>query len=244
MTDRDKSSEGFLQRWSRKKTEAEQVTPGATAEAGDTRAPPSEQDASPAASRVQMPSVAAPQPEFDLASLPSLDSITATSDIRAFLMPGVPKELARAALRRAWSADPAIRDFVGLAENAWDFTDPNAMAGFGPLPPGFDVKKLVAELFSDQDRPKPVTKAVITPQEEPQAPLLSQDIGQPSSSNGGVAAPDRQHDDAPEVQRVTLAMGQAEFVQRDNSIATQQSNPEDDKEERKKPRQHGGALPQ
>jgi len=27
--------------------------------------------------------------------------------VRAFLSPGVPKELARAALRRAWSADPA-----------------------------------------------------------------------------------------------------------------------------------------
>ena len=42
-----------------------------------------------------------------------------------------PLELSRAALRRAWAADPAIRDFVGLAENAWDFTDPTAMPGFG-----------------------------------------------------------------------------------------------------------------
>jgi len=35
--------------------------------------------------------------------------------------------------RRAWAADPAIRDFKGLAENAWDFTDPTAMPGFGEL---------------------------------------------------------------------------------------------------------------
>ena len=83
------------------------------------------------------PAKAAPKPEFDLASLPSLDSITAATDIRAFLAPGVPKELARAALRRAWSADPAIRDFKGLAENDWDFTDPTAMPGFGALPPGY-----------------------------------------------------------------------------------------------------------
>ncbi|AHY54822.1 hypothetical protein BJS_02218 [Bradyrhizobium japonicum SEMIA 5079] len=41
--------------------------------------------------------------------------------------------MTHAALRRAWSADPAIRDFVGLAENAWDFNDPTAMPGFGPL---------------------------------------------------------------------------------------------------------------
>ena len=26
-----------------------------------------------------------------------------------------------------------VRDFVGLAENAWDFNDPHAMPGFGPL---------------------------------------------------------------------------------------------------------------
>ena len=61
------------------------------------------------------------------------NSITALTDVTAFLRKGIPPELTRAALRRAWAADPAIRDFVGLAENAWDFNDPNAMPGFGPL---------------------------------------------------------------------------------------------------------------
>jgi 6-methylsalicylate decarboxylase len=46
------------------------------------------------------------------------------STIRAFLRPGVPAELARAALRRAWVADPAIRDFIGLAESSRDFNAP------------------------------------------------------------------------------------------------------------------------
>ena len=46
-------------------------------------------------------------------------------------------------------ADPAIRDFMGLAENDWDFTDPTAMPGFGALPPGTDVKKLVAQIFGE-----------------------------------------------------------------------------------------------
>src|SRR6476660_2020910 len=45
----------------------------------------------------------------------------------------LPEALTRAALRRAWNADPAIREFIGLAENAWDFNDPTAMPGFGPL---------------------------------------------------------------------------------------------------------------
>jgi len=53
--------------------------------------------------------------------------------VTAFLRQGIPQDLSRAALRRAWAADPAIRDFVGLAENAWDFNDPYAMPGFGPL---------------------------------------------------------------------------------------------------------------
>ena len=70
---------------------------------------------------------------FDLASLPSLQSITAGTDIRSFLGPSVPVELTKAALRRAWVTDPAIRDFVGIAESQWDFNDPTAMPGFGPL---------------------------------------------------------------------------------------------------------------
>jgi hypothetical protein len=70
---------------------------------------------------------------FDPASLPSIDAITADTDIIAFLQSGVPAELTRAALRRAWTSDPAIRDFIGVAENQWDFNDPNGAPGFGPL---------------------------------------------------------------------------------------------------------------
>jgi Protein of unknown function (DUF3306) len=67
------------------------------------------------------------------ASLPSIDAITADTDIIAFLQSGVPAELTRAALRRAWTSDPAICDFIGVAENQWDFNDPNGIPGFGPL---------------------------------------------------------------------------------------------------------------
>ncbi len=63
---------------------------------------------------------AAVQEPFDPASLPSIGSITADTDIVAFL-------------RRAWTSDPAIRDFIGIAENQWDFNDPNGISGFGRL---------------------------------------------------------------------------------------------------------------
>jgi hypothetical protein len=76
---------------------------------------------------------AAMQEPFDPASLPSIDSITADTDIVAFLKFDVPTELTRAALRQAWISDPAIRDFVGIAENQWDFNDPNGISGFGRL---------------------------------------------------------------------------------------------------------------
>jgi Protein of unknown function (DUF3306) len=99
-------SEDFLARWLRLKNESERAMPAA--------------DVSSA-------------PAFDPTSLPTIESIVADSDIRQFLQEQVPEELTRAALRSAWTADPAIRDFVGIAENQWDFNDHAAMAGFGPL---------------------------------------------------------------------------------------------------------------
>ncbi len=115
------SDEEFLGRWSRRKQEAKAAE----------QAPPSP----PAQTSAATPGApdAASKPEIDLSKLPPLDSITAATDITEFLRKGIPAELCRAALRRAWAADPAIRDFVGLAENAWDFTDPNAIPGFGAL---------------------------------------------------------------------------------------------------------------
>jgi hypothetical protein len=86
--------------------------------------------------------MAAPEAPFDPASLPSIESIVGETDIVAFLRKGVPADLTRAALRKAWASDPAIRDFIGIAENQWDFNDPNAIPGFGPLAPtesGVDV---------------------------------------------------------------------------------------------------------
>src|SRR5467141_3761370 len=88
---------------------------------------------------------------FDPASLPPLQSITAGTDIRSFLGSSVPVELTKAALRRAWVTDPAIRDFIGIAESQWDFNDPTAMPGFGPLRAN-DVPGLVGLGETEQAR--------------------------------------------------------------------------------------------
>jgi Protein of unknown function (DUF3306) len=117
------SEEEFLARWSRRKAETKAAVDAPQPE------PPGAQP-EPAPSVAAEPACAE---EVDLSSLPPIDSIDAATNISAFLRKGIPQEVGRAALRRAWSTDPAIRDFVGLAENAWDFNDPHAMPGFGPL---------------------------------------------------------------------------------------------------------------
>jgi len=108
--------ESFLSRWSRLKRES-----GIEGIDGEKPA-----DAVPSTD-------ASPAPAFDPASLPPIESIVADSDVRPFLAAGVPAELTRAALRSAWVADPGIRDFIGIAESQWDFNQPNAIPGFGPL---------------------------------------------------------------------------------------------------------------
>lgn len=114
------TEEEFLARWSRRKR------------ASRSDAPPAETAKPAGEASVPSPGAEA-EPDVDLGSLPPIDAITAATDVTAFLRKGVPQELMHMALRRAWSADPAIRDFIGLAENAWDFNDPKAMPGFGPL---------------------------------------------------------------------------------------------------------------
>jgi hypothetical protein len=132
--------ESFAARWSRLK----RATAKEEQEAASARPAALSAEAAPAAGGRPEPDQAKDVP-FDPESLPPIDSITAGSDIKAFLQAGVPKHLTQAALRRAWSADPAIRDFIGLAENQWDFTDPTAIPGFGPLEATDDVRQLVAQ---------------------------------------------------------------------------------------------------
>ena len=134
------TEEDFLKRWSRRKREADVAKPvPPEKETGETGAIAPETAAAGKGTD-------APDAEFDITTLPPIESINAVSDITAFLRAGVPVELTRAALRRVWTADPAIRNFVGLAENAWDFTDPDAMPGFGPLESSDEVRRMIADL--------------------------------------------------------------------------------------------------
>jgi hypothetical protein len=158
---------GFLSRWSRRKraAEAEQTPPEAEAEE-----PPRDAQVAPITGEATPPP-ACPipdLPEIDPATLPPVEELTASSDLGPFLRPGVPAALRSAALRRMWSVDPAIRDFIGCVDYQWDFNTP------GGLPAGFaselggDVAKLLAQAIGrigDDER-----QEVEEPPEQPPPP--------------------------------------------------------------------------
>ena len=247
--------ENFLDRWSRKKVEAQREPAPAVAKPEPD--PPNSASVDAESKQVASvrpaeasPKPTAPKPEFDLTSLPSLESITAATDIRAFLAPGVPQELTRAALRRAWLADPAIRDFVGLQENDWDFTNPDAMPGFGNLPAGTDIKKMVADIFGEIGKPTEDApdrqKAAAIPSES-QGPAATEET--PGTEIAAVASEGAERSDrAPPAPLPNAPPGQSEprsteIVQRNNNTATQQSSGEVSAKESGRRSQHGGALP-
>ena len=136
--------DNFLSRWSRRKLEPSQESDDSTA---PEKAQPNAALAGDEKPKTPVASAPAPEqePPFDLASLPSIESITAGTDIRDFLRPGVPVSLSHAALRRAWTSDPAIRDFIGIAENQWDFTN-DSIPGFGQINPA-DIPQLLARII-------------------------------------------------------------------------------------------------
>jgi len=144
--------DNFLTRWSRRKrkvADAAAAPPRDEREQGAADALPTE----PAANAVppsppQAAETKITEPVFDLSKLPSIESITAETDIRAFLAPGIPAELRLAALRRAWVADPKVRDFVGLADYDFDFQTPGAIPGFGPLEMTDELRREVVRIVS------------------------------------------------------------------------------------------------
>ena len=89
---------------------------------------------------------------FDFSTWPLLDLIDAKMNMAIFFRSGVPAELRLAALRRAWTADPAIRDFKGLSENEWNFEDLESIPGFGDLGPEINVPTMVAQIFGEPTR--------------------------------------------------------------------------------------------
>lgn len=205
--------ENFLSRWSRRKREAD-----AAPEAGPPAQPGT---AAPADAAVP----AAEEPAFDLASLPSLDDIGAGTDVSMFMKPGVPAALRHAALRRAWTSDPAIRDFRGLQENDWDFNAPDGVPGFGTFKSQDEVKALAQRLFGDTGR-APDTDLQAAQNDSADAPP-------PAQAAAGTAV-DNHQDDMTPANAPAEAKHTTATPEQDAAAAVQLAAP----------RRHGGALPQ
>lgn len=225
----------FLSRWSRRKQEAareaklplkEEEAVKAVADVGDAAAP---------TQAALAPEAAKPEPVFDLSKLPSLDAIGPETDIRLFMQPGVPASLSHAALRRAWSADPAIRDFIGLSENAWDFTKPEAIAGFGPLLPIDDVKRLLSQVLNDESgRPG-------SQDEPPQSALQQPEMADATATSPAQPAINEQNSAAAGLEAGPPCDPALRCTQNDPAPQQEQST-ETGSAVPSRPR-HGGALP-
>ncbi len=238
--------EGFLSRWTRLKREAaesRETPPNEPRESSADASAPADVSVPSDTSSLRNTSASDPAargdaaadpspPAVDLSALPSIESITASTDIRPFLAPGVPAELTRAALRRVWVTDPKIRDFIGIAENQWDFTADNAIPGFGPLSPLDDVRRLVAQVMGER------TAAPEAPAPEPEG-HLSQDHDNPAVSAADCsiehAVPDvsvRPHQDANPDGAAGRVENEADVAAQQDIAATAPAK-----------RSHGGALP-
>jgi hypothetical protein len=232
--------EHFLSRWSRKKRdESDQDKRSARQDAATP--PPVNSAAAPDPDEMPRKPPAAAQstaspPAFDPASLPSIESIGAETDITGFLKPGVPSELRHAALRRAWSVDPAIRDFKGLQENDWNFNDPNGIPGFGPLSPDIDVKRMAAALFGGSPKAEPADQSG---RADPQT-AAAKDNSAGDSERGATMSARESLGDGPARE---ISPGQ-DISRREEDIAAQNKRQESDSAPQKPRRSRGGALPQ
>ena len=176
------------------------------------------------------------EPDLDLAhpdleSLPSVESINENTDIRSFLASGVPAELMRTALRRTWASDPTIRDFIGIAENQWDFNDPNAIPGFGVLRRTDDVPALLAQALRPVEQVAEAPPGpVIPPELKPTVELAPRNDPLEEARCGNLPSGDP-NAEAPDAADAAMA-GRAQTGV--NTVHAEHSPPR---------RPHGGALP-
>jgi hypothetical protein len=261
--------ENFLSRWSRRKRESEQELDPAATEPGRSVRPRASGDPVPhdeTGERAALdsrsrgnertedvdPDIRDSEPvpektEFDLSTLPSLDSIAAETDIRAFLQKGVPAELTRAALRRAWAADPNIRDFIGIAENQWDFATGSDLPGFGPLEASpEELRRMVADLFGEGPPATSATEAATERansaqkvSESPQVPTVSDNPAEADRQEVAAATKDQ-----PAPQDASTGSSASIVRRNEVDVAMQQVGVGEEYRHQPIRRPHGRALPQ
>jgi len=138
----------FLARWSRRKrdvAEHEATRPVSPNPTSSDEAVADTSDIEPA-DAIEAGEGVALTPE-EIARLPALDDLRIDTDLTQFLRKGVPRLLRNAALRRMWSLDPGIRDYVSEARDyAYDWNIVGGVPGYGPLLPSDDVGAMLKQI--------------------------------------------------------------------------------------------------
>ncbi|GAA0282221.1 hypothetical protein LNAOJCKE_1431 [Methylorubrum aminovorans] len=230
----------FLSRWARRKEAVRAAELSELPVAADTAATGealaaalSDETAPPMVAEADAGSEPASAPDDLLASLPSLDDLTPETDLTAFLQAGVPTALRNAALRRMWSLDPAIRDFVSEArEYAYDWNTPGGVPGMGPLLPTDDVKAMLKRVIDgiptkEVEEPEAATdEAATASEEDPAAP-----VGADTSELAAITQAEEASPPAVDSQPLNVSVP-------DNRLEAVQPTPQ-----RPRLRRHGGAMP-
>jgi hypothetical protein len=246
-------SDDFLSRWSRRKIEvkeaeakeavpvpSEETAPEAgfdpqIARDGEDLAPP------PGAAAGSEPLVSAPEiTAEEIAKLPPVEDLTSSSDLAPFLRAGVPTLLRNAALRRMWTVDPGIRDFLNDArEYAYDWNVPGGAPGLGPLLPCDDVKAMVRRIFdSPAGSAEPLEEVASASEEPDREPSNLDEPSSPASITEDLSLPQAP---APlEGVRAPIPV-EAEFASAEAAPATAPEGAAAAGSRR--PRRHGGATP-
>ena len=142
MTIEEDGAGGFAARWSRLKIDARQKNIPEEA----ANQPVVNAEAAPVS-----PVAGAEEAEVDLSDLPAIEAIDSNTDIAPWLAKKVPDGWRLAALRKVWSSDPAISQFIGPSDYAWDWNVPDGVPGFGPLRALDNVAKLVAQAIGSAE---------------------------------------------------------------------------------------------
>jgi hypothetical protein len=222
-----RSPENPLARWSRRKSDAR---------AGQPEEPVPDE---PVAAEANASAPKDDQPPFDPASLPPIEAIDDKTDLRGFLARGVPAELMRAALRRGWSSDPVIRDFIGLSENSWDFNAPEGISGFGSLTPE-DIQRLARafEGAGASGEATPMSAATMTSNES-----NAQTAECPPSLEQLQSGSDSQEKPPPDLDARQHSADSGQFTGADDAVIPTERSARGPSLQQSSRRRHGGALP-
>jgi hypothetical protein len=226
------SSDGFLSRWSRRKQEVREAERPQRTEPSQ---PPEREQPSEAAPPDQNLAATAPgelSPE-EIAQLPAPDELTAEMDLSLFLRKGVPEALRKAALRRMWSLDPKIRDYVSEArEYAYDWNTPGGVPGSGVLPPSDEIARMAARIVSGGEYGEQ-TRAAIPSQDRDHA-----------SSPADSETPSPSDQDVPRRNEALTAPSSVRTEKHQASETAAQPSPTQEAVSIAPPtRRHGGAMP-